>query len=268
MDRPALTVIIPAYNEAPTIAALLDAVLAAPFDKQVVAVDDGSHDGTASEMMAWSDRTGFPLQIVQCPVNRGKGSAIREGLALAEGQVTLVQDADLEYDTRDYEAVVRPILDGRAEVVYGSRYLRPEAPRPWTINRVCVCLLNLAVRVLFGRRLTDEATCYKAFRTELLRSLELRCRRFEFCPEVTAKLCLAGVPILEVPVRYRPRAHADGKKIRWWDGVEAFATLLRWRLRGFRPSTLAAPAPAPPAFGSGDDQAVGWLPGPPRLTAK
>ena len=130
--------------------------------------------------------------------------------------------------------LVNPIINDLADVVYGSRYLRPSQPLPWTANRCCVLLLNWTVWLLFGQRLTDEATCYKAFRTSLLRSLDLQASRFEFCPEVTAKLSLVGSKIYEVPIDYCPRGRSEGKKIRWWDGVEAFFTLLRWRVVGFR----------------------------------
>jgi dolichol-phosphate mannosyltransferase len=227
---PSLTVIIPAYNEAATIERLLDAVASTPYRKQVVVVDDGSTDATATLADCWNDRHRGDVEVVRHRVNRGKGAAIRTGLARARGEVVLVQDADLEYSPEDYPALIDPILSGEAEVVYGSRYLRPSGALPWTVNRICVVLLNFVVRIFYGRKLSDEATCYKAFRTELLRSMRLRCERFEFCPEVTAKACRMGVAILEVPVAYSPRSHVEGKKIRWWDGVEAFATLIRWRL--------------------------------------
>jgi glycosyltransferase involved in cell wall biosynthesis len=157
-------------------------------------------------------------------------------LAAARGDVTLIQDADLEYDPDDYPKLVEPIRNGDADVVYGSRYRCQENYLPWTPNRVCVHLLNVMVRMLYRQRITDEATCYKVFRTDLLRRLDLQCERFEFCPEVTAKVCRAGVPIREVPIRFHPRFAADGKKIRWKDGVEAVWTLLRWRLKRWRPA--------------------------------
>jgi glycosyltransferase involved in cell wall biosynthesis len=235
MISPVLSVIIPAYNEAATIARVLNSVAAAPFDKQIIVVDDGSNDGTATALESWRRANNADVTVARHPVNRGKGRAIRTGLALARGEVVLVQDADLEYDPSDYPALLGPILDGTAEVVYGSRYLRRDTPRPCTPNRLCVRLLNLIIRACFGGRTTDSATGYKVFRTALLRRMDLRCERFEFCPEVTAKLCRLGLTIHEVPVRYTPRTRLEGKKIGWRDGVEAIATLIRWRIARFRP---------------------------------
>lgn len=240
MRRPELTVLIPVYNEESTLAAVLDAVSATAFDKQVVVIDDGSTDATARVLAGWLSRRAeqgldHDVEVVWHPVNRGKGAAIRSGLQRARGVVALVQDADLEYDPADYPALVAPILRDEADAVYGSRYLRPGTRLPWTINRVCVVLLNALVRGLYGQRLTDEATCYKAFRTDVLRRMNLVCTRFEFCPEVTAKACRMGMRLLEVPAQYRPRTVQQGKKIRWRDGVEAVLTLLRWRIVPFRP---------------------------------
>ncbi len=234
---PLLTVIVPAYNEATTIKRLLDAVAAVPCGKQIVVVDDGSTDGTAAAIDGWTRCHGGEIEIdqVRHRINRGKGAAIRTGLTLARGEVVLIQDADLEYDPEDYPALIGPILSGDAEIVFGSRYLRTDNSLPWSLNRLCVLLLNGIVLVLYRRKLTDEATCYKAFRTVLLRRMDLRCERFEFCPEVIAKACFMGIGIVEVPVKYLPRSHHDGKKIRWWDGVEAIATLIRWRLTRFEP---------------------------------
>lgn len=248
-----LTVIVPVYNEAATIDALLRRVAAVPLDMQVIVVDDASNDGTVGILERWE---GHPLvELLAHSRNRGKGAAIRTGLEQARGRYTIVQDADLEYDPRDYLRLLAPLLAGEADVVYGSRYLRtgsrirensgeaapdtislaatrtltsPATP-PWSLFRVGVCALNAATRRLYGARLTDEATCYKLFATEALQAMRLECERFEFCPEVTAKACRMGLRIAEVPVRYSPRGMAEGKKIRWRDGVEALTTLWRWR---------------------------------------
>jgi glycosyltransferase involved in cell wall biosynthesis len=232
-----LTVIVPAYNEAATIADLLKRVHDSRYEKLLVIVDDGSTDRTSIVVDGWcTQQTPVPsIELRSHALNRGKGAAIRSGLAAARGDVVLIQDADLEYDPADYPALVEPILKGEADVVFGSRYLRRENHLPWTANRLCVHLLNLMVRVLYGRKITDEATCYKAFRTDVLRRMDLRCERFEFCPEVTAKACRMRLRIREVPIRYTPRTKAQGKKIRWRDGVQAIWTLVYWRFARFRP---------------------------------
>lgn len=216
-----LTVIIPAYNEHSTIGELLRRVRAAPYDKQIIVVDDASTDATADVL------AGCDCQVIRHLANRGKGAAIRTGLACAVGAFTIIQDADLEYDPQDYTRVIEPLLLG-ADCVYGSRYMEGNRMGAFK-NRAGVSALNVAVRFLYGARLTDEATCYKAFPTEVLRAMDLQCERFEFCPEVTAKVLRMGLRITEVPIRYQARGVAEGKKICWRDGVEALQTLWRWR---------------------------------------
>src|SRR5262249_37199585 len=161
--------------------------------------------------------------------NRGKGAAVRTGLAQARGEITVIQDADLEYDPGDLPRVLESLRRGEGVVVYGSRYLRPCQPLASSKFRLAVSALNLLVRLLYGQRLTDEATCYKAFPTELLRGLDLTAERFELCAEVTAKLCRLGIPIREVPISYQPRTAAQGKKIGWRDVWPTLWTLLKWR---------------------------------------
>ncbi len=230
-----LTVIVPVYNEVATIDTLLRRVVEAPYEKQVIVVDDGSDDGTATILRRWQGHPG--VLLLRHAVNRGKGAAIRTGLEKACGRHTLIQDADLESDPRDYSRLLEPILKGRAQVVYGSRFLRGTGPgeRPWKWNRLGVAFLNFWLWWLYGVRLTDEASCFKVFPTQVLRQMGLSCVRFEFCPEVTAKACRLGFKIQEVPVSYRPRSVREGKKIRWTDGVEAAVTL--WKLRGWRPGS-------------------------------
>ena len=222
-----ITVIVPVYNERETIQELLRRLREAPFRKQIIVVDDCSNDGT-SEILA-QERDILHLRLSQ---NVGKGAAIRAALPYAEGEVTIIQDADLEYDPDEIPKVVEPILQGETEIAYGCRFTRglPKAmPLP---NKIANLVLAWAVRLLYRYPLRDEATCYKAFRTELLRSLNLRCQRFEFCPEVTAKSLKRGYKIVEVPIeRYRPRTRQQGKKIRWTDGLEALWTLIRYRFR-------------------------------------
>ncbi len=232
VGSPTLTVIVPVYNEAATIERLLRKVLAAPYAKQVVVVDDGSTDGTAEVLQQWDGHKG--IELLSHAANRGKGAAIRTGLLHARGRLTIIQDGDLEYDPEDYPRLIEPLISGQAEVVYGSRYLRIDKPsrrprRHWRLFRWGVSALNVCVRLLYGARLSDEATCYKAFPTALLRAMDLQCERFEFCPEVTAKTCRMGLRIHEVPIHYDARTVQAGKKIRLADGLEALRTLWRWR---------------------------------------
>jgi dolichol-phosphate mannosyltransferase len=227
MSEPLISVIVPIYNEEDTLQELLEWVRRAPFRKEIIVVDDGSTDKTPDILAECSD-----IIALRHPQNRGKGAAIRTALQYATGDIVIIQDADLEYDPEEIPKVVEPIIKGEAQVVYGSRFFRglpPDMPFP---NKIANRILAWAVRVLFGYPLSDEATCYKAFRTELLRSMNLKCERFEFCPEVTAKTLKRGIPIHEVELtRYRPRRKAEGKKIRWTDGLEAIWTLLRYRFR-------------------------------------
>jgi len=222
--RPMLvSIIIPAYNERETISEALRRVRAVECEKEIIVVDDASTDGTSQILEREAG-----IVLVRHTDNQGKGMAIRSALRVATGDVIVVQDADLEYSPADIPRLVEPIALGAARVVYGSRFLtgRP-GMRP--ANYLCNRLLAAAANLLYGARITDEATCYKAFDGALMRSLPLTCRRFEFCPEVTARVRLLGEPILEVPVRYEARSEDAGKKIRWWDGVHAFWTLLKYR---------------------------------------
>jgi dolichol-phosphate mannosyltransferase len=224
---PLLSVIIPVFNEQRTIDALLRCVLDAPYAKQVIVIDDGSADGTPALLQAWNNHP--EIEIHSQAVNSGKGAAIRVGIAAAKGRFVVIQDADLEYDPQDYPKLIEPLQQGTAQVVFGSRYLqRPDAMGAF-LFRTGVRVINWAVRLLYGVRLTDEATCYKAMPTSLLKLLDLQCERFEFCPEVTAKLCRLGICITEVPISYHARATSEGKKIRLIDGLEALQTLWRWR---------------------------------------
>jgi len=218
---------VPVYNERATLEALLLRVLAVPVDKEVIVVDDGSRDGTREVLAELATR--LPIRALGHERNRGKGAAIRTALAEARGEIVIIQDADLEYDPEDYPPLIAPIVRGETNVVYGSRYLSHENPLPLTHFKVAVLLLNAMANLLYGTRLSDEATCYKVFRASLLKSLPLRCVRFEFCPEVTARVAKRGERILELPIRYHYRTRQQGKKIGWRDGFEAIWTLLRYR---------------------------------------
>ncbi len=226
-----ISIIVPVYNEFRTLGDVLDRVRRAPLppgcEKEIIVVDDGSTDGTAGFLQN-QPQTGIVV-VHHSPVNYGKGAAIRIGIALVSGDVVLIQDGDLEYDPNDYGTILEPILQGRADVVYGSRFLgscRAMALK----NRIANSILTFTANLLYDAQLTDEATAYKAFRTSLLQSLPLECRRFEFCPEVTAKLRLQGCKIHEVPIRYNARGIAAGKKIRARDGFAALWTLFKYRL--------------------------------------
>ena len=225
-----ISVIIPVYNEFRTFKQVLERVRQAPLpqgcSKEIVVVDDGSTDGT-TEMLDEHAREGVVVGH-RSARNFGKGAAIRAGIALASGDILLIQDGDLEYDPNDYARILEPIVNGSADIVYGSRFLgRPTGMAMQ--NRIANRILTAAANLLYGARITDEATAYKAFRASILRGMHLECRRFEFCPEVTAKARRLGYRIREVPIAYNARGIAQGKKIRARDGFEALWTLIRYR---------------------------------------
>lgn len=231
-----LSVIIPAFNEARTIRDLLALVLAEEvgqilpgerLDLEVIVVDDASTDATAAIVGGMKHPA---IRLIRHLRNRGKGAAIRTALAVFTGDAVIVQDADLEYSPSDYPSIIGCMVKTGAPVVYGSRILgrNPKSyARFYWGGRFLSALFN----ILYGTRLTDLTTCYKAFRADTIRSIPLTCERFEFCPEVTARLARCGIPIAEVPIRYSPRSIAAGKKIRWYDGVQAVWVIvsLRWR---------------------------------------
>ncbi len=228
--RPLLSVLVPVYNEERTLDELLRRVTSGPYpypEKELIIVDDGSRDRTPAVLERWA---GWPgVRLFRHAHNRGKGAAVRTGLAQARGEIVLIQDADLECDPADYPRLVEVIRRGDSPVVYGSRYLRPNPSLPWTPSRLAVGMVNSVVWLLYGRWLTDEATCYKALRTELLRALDLQAKRFEVCAEITAKLCRLGISIVEVPITYRPRTRAEGKKLSLRDACPTIWTLIKWR---------------------------------------
>jgi dolichol-phosphate mannosyltransferase len=222
-----LSVIIPVFNEGQTILKIVNKVKAVGLEKEILIVDDGSTDETKEKLKSLEgDRE---ISIFYHEANRGKGKAIRTALDHVKGDLVIVQDADLEYDPDDYTKLVRPIIEGKTEVVYGSRYLSKENILPLTKFKMGVLILNWLVKVLYGFNITDEATCYKVFKAELLKGLSLRCEKFEFCPEVTAKVLKRGHKIIEIPISYRYRTVEEGKKIGWKDGLSAVITLLRYR---------------------------------------
>jgi dolichol-phosphate mannosyltransferase len=224
-SRPDVTVLVPALNEQDTIGEVVDRLLALPLKVQVIVTDDGSTDRTPEILAAYGDK----ILVITNPTKGGKGAAIRKALPYATGVATIIQDADLEYVPEEIPMLVKPILDGTANVVYGTRFSNGLPKAMALPNKIVNVLLAAFVRMLFFQRITDEATCYKAFRTEILQRMHLTCVRFEFCPEVTAKSIRMGEKIMELPVSYTPRTIAAGKKIRWFDAPDAFWTLLKHR---------------------------------------
>jgi glycosyltransferase involved in cell wall biosynthesis len=221
-----LSVIIPAYNEEATIEKIISKVKAVALVTEIIVVDDGSTDRTPEII----DRIDG-IKVVH-KKNGGKGSAIRKGIEVATGDVTVIQDADLEYDPNDFVPMLEAMSREAADVVYGSRVLHENYKisyrRYFWGGKIVTALAN----ILYGISITDEPTCYKMIRTSLLRSLNLTCNRFEFCPEVTAKIARRKIMIVEIPISYYPRSMQEGKKISALDGLEAIWTLLKLRIDG------------------------------------
>ncbi len=221
---------MPVYNERATIQQIVDAILVIPLEKELIAVDDCSQDGTGDELERLAART--PIRVLRHDRNQGKGAALRTGFAAVTGDIVIIQDADLEYDPREYLKLITPILEGRADVVYGSRFVGGDSHRVlyfWHSlgNRFLTLLSNMFTDL----NLTDMETCYKVFRADVLRRLTIEEDRFGFEPEITAKVARLRCRVYEVGISYSGRTYDEGKKIGWKDGVRAIWCILKYNLR-------------------------------------
>ena len=222
-----LSILIPVYNEAATIARLLEKVFEVRINrinKEIVVIDDGSTDETPQILEKYNGK----IKILRHDLNKGKGSAIRTGLKETTGDLVIIQDADLEYDPNDFNKLVEPIVNNKADVVFGSRNLTSNR-RSGNTYYIGGVFLTFLANLLYGTNITDESTCYKLFKASILKSLNLKCKRFEFCPEVIAKIAKRKCHIIEVPISYQPRTVAEGKKINWLDGLQAISTLIKYK---------------------------------------
>jgi glycosyltransferase involved in cell wall biosynthesis len=220
-----LTVVMPVYNEAKTVNQVIERVLKLDLDVELIVVDDGSTDGTRDVLTKWDDER---VRVVLHEKNKGKGAAVRTGYDHARGEIVTIQDADLELNPDEIPTLIQPIIDGTADVVYGSRFVHGWSHRS-ALNAFANRFLSGLTNVLYGTHIRDMEACYKVFRTELLQRFTLRANRFDFEPEITAKLSKMGLEIVELPVTYKPREFTDGKKIHWRDGFEAIWTLVKYR---------------------------------------
>ena len=222
-----LSIVIPAFNEKKTIGTVVEKVLSTSYRKEIVIVDDGSNDGTREELKSLESEPS--VRIIYKDRNRGKGAALREGFQNITGQVVIIQDADLEYDPIDYGALLEPILDGRADVVYGTRFLGGPHRVLFFWHYVGNRLLTMLSNMLTNLNLTDMETGYKVFRSPVLKDLSLKSNRFGFEPEITAKVARKKWRVYEVPISYSGRDYGEGKKITWKDGLAALFHIIRFR---------------------------------------
>lgn len=226
-----LSVVIPIYNEKNTIREIIRKVESVPFDKEILLIDDGSTDGTGEILKEYEGREGF--HVLRHPKNQGKGAALRTGFRQAAGDILIVQDADLEYDPRDYGILLEPIQDGRADVVFGSRFLggphRVLFFWHYVGNKVLTTISNMFTNL----NLTDMETGYKVFTRKVIETIHIKCDRFGFEPEITSKISRNRFRIYEVPISYSGRDYAEGKKITWKDGAAALWFIFRFRFLDF-----------------------------------
>jgi len=229
-----ISVVVPVYNERATIRQLIEAILAVPLNKDIIVIDDCSTDGTREELDSLA-AAHANIRVIHQEKNQGKGAALRTGFAAATGDIIIVQDADLEYHPREHPKLVGPILDGHADVVYGSRFAGGEPHRVLYIwHALANKVLTLLSNILTGLNLTDMETCHKAFRREILRQITVEENRFGFEPEITAKIAKLDCRVYEVGIAFYGRTYAEGKKIGWRDGVRALWCILKYNLRPSR----------------------------------
>ncbi len=223
-----LSVIIPIYNEEKLIEQVLKRVRKLPYELELILVNDASIDGTLDILKKEVETHPENTTLLNHELNRGKGAAIRTGLKKATGDIVIIQDADLEYNPEEIPSVIQPILDGKTNVAYGSRFMG-DVKKMRLANYIANKFLALLVSILYGQKITDEATAYKAFKRPIIQNIDLKCQGFEFCPEVTAKVLRKGEKIIEVPVTFTARSFWEGKKIGWKDFFVAVCTLLKYR---------------------------------------